>query len=265
MNIMDTIFKNCRRLYLLDFPTNGFNPDLVEASVKKILSLYNLPKLLVTVSLDGPPELHDTIRGVTGAWERAVETFRRLRLLRSRRFDVFLGMTLQPANADKFPETFEAVRQRIGDLAYRDFHINLLQRSAHYYANIGIAGIADKEKLWNQLRDIDKPRKSLNPVALLEKRYQHLARIYLEKNETPIPCQAMGASFFMSADGTVYPCSIYNSPVGNVADFGYDIYKLWESAERVKCREQICQKQCPQCWTPCEAYQSILANLFNLL
>lgn len=266
MDIMESVFKHCRELYLLDFPTNGFLTDIIEGSVKKIISLYNPPKLLVTVSLDGPPELHDRIRGAGGVWVRAVETFRRLRLLRSRRFGVFLGLTLQPDNADKFPQTYAAVNDRIGGLKHSDFHINIIQQSAHYYNNDGIQP-EDRRKLWESLTCVRRLRKSAmgGPVAFLERRYQRLAGTYLEENKAPLPCQALGSSFFMSPEGTVYPCSIYNRPAGNVADYGYDIYKLWGAACRAGLREEIRQGNCPQCWTPCEAYQSILANLWKLM
>ncbi|MFH1245880.1 MAG: radical SAM protein [Candidatus Omnitrophota bacterium] len=265
MDIIDTIFKHCRRLYLLDFPTNGFQPDLVERNVQKIISLYHPPKLLVTVSLDGTPEEHDRIRGMGGAWEKAVETFRRLRGLRSRGFDVFLGMTLQAANEDKFQETFASVDKRIGGLSYNDFHINIVQQSAHYYNNDS-AGQPDRQRLWDSLNFINRQRKSsmTNPVAFLEQRYQLLARAYLDTGKIPVGCQALGASFFMAPDGTVYPCSIYNKPIGNIADSGYDINKLWNTSARAGLRKEIRQGNCPQCWTPCEAYQSILANILRL-
>jgi len=263
LNIVRIIFKNCKHLYLLDFPTNGFEPKLIVESMKEILSTYRLPKLLITVSLDGQPELHDQIRNVTGSWKRAVETFKQLRKLRNSRFNVFFGMTLQPSNMNGFDETFLSVNREIGRVRYNDFHINLIQKSRHYYGNIDAQGFEDKQKLWMQLDYIIKLRRNyfFSPIGFLERRYQHLIKIYLEKNKTPIPCQALSVSFFMDPVGNVYPCSIYDKVIGNIKDFDYDIYKLWDTAYRYKLREEIREGNCPHCWTPCEAYQAILAKL----
>lgn len=263
LDILAVMFRECRHLYLLDFPTNGFQSKTIEDIVKKILALYEPAKLLVTVSMDGPVQLHDSIRNVPGSWDKAVDTFKRLRLLRSGNFDVFFGMTLQPSNMDSFDETFRSIDQKIGCLRYEDFHINLVQSSRHYYGNTDTSGSVIKKELLSRMDKISSLRKIpfLNPVGFLEKRYQHLAKIYLDKNTAPVPCQALSASFFMDPAGNVYPCSIYDRPIGSIADFDYNIYKLWEASSRGKLREEIRRGECPRCWTPCEAYQSILANL----
>ena len=46
------------------------------AGVERMLTT-RLPKLLVTVSLDGPRAVHEEIRGREGAWDNAVATFAR--------------------------------------------------------------------------------------------------------------------------------------------------------------------------------------------
>lgn len=263
LDIIKIIFEKCNRLYLLDFPTNGFQTKAIEEAVKKILAFYAFPKLLVTVSLDGPRQLHNEIRNTAGSWDKAVETFERLRSLRNKRFNVFFGMTLQPSNMNSFDETFKSVNKQIGGLDYRDFHINLIHNSGHYYGNIRATNSLFGQELWNQMNRIMRLRNLslFSPVGFLERQYQHLAKIYLGKNISPVPCQAFSASFFMDPGGNVYPCSIYDRKIGNIADFDYNIYKLWDISLRHKLREEIRQGKCPQCWTPCEAYQSILANI----
>ncbi|MFH1678356.1 MAG: radical SAM protein [Candidatus Omnitrophota bacterium] len=261
--IIKIIFDNCKQLYLLDFPTNGFQTDIIVDIVKDILTIYKPPKLLVTISLDGPPELHDKIRNMAGSWIKAVETFKQLRKLRSSRFDVYFGMTLQPLNVNKIYQTVQSVNNHIGKIGYDDFHINLIQYSPHYYANIDAVKFRDKQELRAGLIGISRLRKVFlfSPVGFLERRYQRLAGVYIDRNKTPIPCQALSVSFFMDPAGNVYPCSIYDRMIGNIKDFDYDIFKLWNTASRRNLRKEICNGNCPHCWTPCEAYQSILANI----
>jgi MoaA/NifB/PqqE/SkfB family radical SAM enzyme len=261
--IIDIILKKCENLYLLDFPTNGYEVDRIVDVVMKIISGNVLPKLLVTVSLDGPPDLHDRIRNRPGAWDRAVATFVRLRKLRSNSLNVFFGMTLQHANMDSYNEMLRAVNCRIGGVRDKDIHINIVHSSPHYYGNMNAPSCQREKLLWDRLACITQSRTQplFDPVGFLEKRYQTLSGRYLATNRTPVPCQALCASFFMDPAGIIYPCSIYDKPVGKIADFGYDIKKLWATEERLKLRQEIKKGKCSHCWTPCEAYQSILARM----
>lgn len=262
--ILDIIFKHCKNLYLLDFPTNGFQTEQITCAVKKILDLRKPVKLLVTVSLDGPRDTHDRIRGISGSWDKALETFSRLRALRNNRFSVFLGMTLQNANMAEFRQTFESANNKLGKIKYDDFHINLIQYSRHYYANSENAGYEDRRILREHLGLIAKTRPAypVNPAGFLEKRYLRLADKYLREGQSPVPCQALSSSFFMDPSGNIYPCAIYDKIIGNVRDYDYNIYKLWDNASRNKTRKDIAGGDCPHCWTPCEAYQNILADMF---
>jgi hypothetical protein len=63
------------RPWALHFPTNGFLPD----RVAPLLEHGRRTRLVVTVSIDGPPALHDRMRGVEGSFERALETLQRAR------------------------------------------------------------------------------------------------------------------------------------------------------------------------------------------
>jgi len=125
IEIIKAIFKNCPNLYLLDFPTNGFFPVSIFKNVKEILKLKP-PKLLVTISIDGPRQLHDELRGVAGSWEKALETFKRLRTIRNKNFNVFFGLTLSQYNQNKLFQTFYTVKEKISQLDIRDFHVILL-------------------------------------------------------------------------------------------------------------------------------------------
>jgi len=263
--IIRTIAAHCKNLYLLDFPTNGFATATIAEKIQEIIAIKTIPKIFVTVSIDGPQETHDTIRGVPGSWEKAVATFEGLRKLRNSRFQVFFGFTLQPANMKLFDATFDTINKKIGGLHHNDFHINVVQHSSHYYCNDKVLKQEEDQALWQALHRIMQLRKTslLNPVAFLEQRYQRLAQRYLATHRSPLSCQALCSSCFMDPCGTVYPCSIYNQSIGNIRDFDYNLGKLWKAECRIRIRKEIKQGICPHCWTPCEAYQTILGNLFK--
>ncbi|MDA8098715.1 MAG: radical SAM protein [Nitrospiraceae bacterium] len=264
--IIAAMSRHCRDLYVLNFPTNGYQTDHIIENVREIVRSTRIPRILVTVSLDGPPDVHDRIRNKPGSWERAVETFRGLRQLRGRRFNVLFGMTLQDANAGLFPETVRSAAQQIGDVRDDDFHVNVQHTSSHYYANTTRGAIRDAKAVLQGLRLVMPDRRSviIDPVELMERRYRRLTERYLLTGRTPVKCQAFGASLFLDPAGTVYPCTIFDRPIGNLRDAGYALEQLWNDGRRQALRWEILQGCCPHCWTPCEAYPSMLANLLSL-
>ncbi|MDA8413681.1 MAG: radical SAM protein [Desulfobacteraceae bacterium] len=264
--IFRSIDRHCRGLYLLNFPTNGFQTDLIVATVREILDRMRMPRLMVTVSLDGPQELHDRIRNLPGSWSRALDTFRQLRELRSRRFSVYLGYTIQADNLHAFDETLAAARSELGGLSVDDFHVNLAHVSGHYYANQGFSGVPEPLEAGRMLTRIGaaRRRRLLDPVAFLERSYQRLAWTYQQDGSVPLVCQAAAASCFIDPQGNVFPCSGFAAPLGSLRENDYDLYRIWRGAERHRVRRAVRDRACPGCWTPCEAYQTILANLVSL-
>jgi MoaA/NifB/PqqE/SkfB family radical SAM enzyme len=263
VDIIRTITRHCRDLYLLNFPTNGYQTAEVVAAVDEILHRMDVPRLMVTVSVDGPRDMHDRIRNLPGAFDRALATFRALRERRSRRFSVFLGYTLQEANLAALPATVDACRQELGAFTIDDLHVNLAHVSGHYYANTRFAGLPDAAGAGRLLAGVAAVRKRgiLDPVAFLEDRYQRLAQTYLATGAVPLTCQAAAASCFIDPCGTIYPCSGFAAPIGTVRECGGEFYRLWSGADRQRTRQAVCSGACPGCWTPCEAYQTILAHL----
>ncbi|TAN38703.1 MAG: radical SAM protein [Nitrospirae bacterium] len=259
------IIRRSRNLHLLNFPTNGFQTKEIVTAVDTILEQTDLPRLIVSVSMDGPPEVHDGIRGIPGCWDHAVQTFRQLKDRSSGRFSVYFGHTMQSANVGKFNATLDACRKSLATITVDDFHINLAHSSTHYYNNEDTGALPDPELAVaeiGRIRKLQSP-KLFDPVAFIEQRYQRHIRDYLSSGRGPFVCQAAGASCFIDPTGTVYPCSVFNSPLGALRDFDMDFQRLWHSATRTDTRELIRNSQCPGCWTPCEAYQTLLANLIK--
>ena len=76
-----------------------------------------------------------------------------------------------------------------------------------------------------------------------------------------MPCHALRASCFIDPWGTVYPCITYSRPVGRLRETGMRLDPIWNGPDARQLQREIWDGQCPQCWTACEAYQSILGNV----
>ncbi len=140
-DVVTAILDRDRALYLLNFPTTGWFGDRTVLLVERILR-RGIGRLMTTISIDGPRELHDAMRGLPGSWERGLETFRRLRAINRPNYQAVVGMTLFDKNASCVSATIEAIREVIPDFERRDLHLNIGHESSHYFANAGfVAGI----------------------------------------------------------------------------------------------------------------------------
>lgn len=260
--VCEAVIEGCPDLMLLHFPTNGFLTDKVVAAAETVTRHRRAPeKFIVTISMDGDEETNDRIRGIPGGWRKQIETFKALRAMPG--VEVVLGMTLSRSNVDHFPQAFAAAKREIPDLRYDEFHVNIIHESPHYLGNTDLdlsqgvdkTLLADAVERYATLRGVP-----MGPVGYLERTYQANVRKYLETGQTPMRCHALSASCFIDSWGNVFPCTIYDRKIGSLRDVDYDLSKLWNTPEADAIEREIWNYDCPQCWTPCEAYQSIMGN-----
>jgi MoaA/NifB/PqqE/SkfB family radical SAM enzyme len=260
-DLVAAIQGNCKSLFLLNFPTTGWFGDKTVSLVERTLA-RGVGRLMVTISLDGPRAVHEQMRGLPGSWDRGIETFRRLRGIRRSNFQTVLGMTLLPQNVSRVDETIAAVREVIPDFDRSELHLNIGHESGHYFDNVGLSLSTDHAAV---IRAIEDHRRrvghSLHPVHFLEDRYQGLVATYYETGRSPLPCTALSSSCFVDAYWNLYACSIWDAKIGNLRESGFDLGGLWESETRRRYREDVVNENCPHCWTPCEAYPTVLGNL----
>ncbi len=258
--ILDAIVTGWRRLAILHFPTNGFLTDRIAKSVARIAGRGPDHKI-VTVSLDGDEKTNDEVRGIKGGFRRQIETFKALRGIRG--IKPVFGVTVSSYNVGKFPQTFDACAREIPDLTIDDVHLNVAQVSGHYYGNDTVKGLtAEKRAVRAELHDYRVRRgRPRSLQQLLEQTYLGYLETFLETGQTPMPCHALRSSCFIDPWGVVYPCITYSRPMGRLRDTGMRLDPIWNAFETAQVQREIWEGQCPQCWTACEAYQTILGNI----
>ena len=74
-----------------------------------------------------------------------------------------------------------------------------------------------------------------------------------------MPCRSLTSSVFVAPTGEVHPCTVYARPLGNAWET--PLPALLSSPEAEEARRAVREDKCPGCWSPCEAYQTILSNL----
>ena len=259
-DILELALTDCKELVLVHYPTNGYLTDQIVKGTERALR-KRPPKFIITVSMDGDEVLNDEIRGREGGWRRQMETYKQLHAMKG--VDVVLGMTLSSLNAGQYTRAFEAAKDECPWLTPKDYHLNIAHNSAHFYGNEMMQDLQpDRDVLLDDLRRYRSARGLPRGVIdVMERRYLRDAERYLQTDTTPMRCHAFRSSCFVDASGNVYPCSMYDAKIANLRDHGFDLATIWNLPEAQRLQQEIWNGKCPQCWTPCEAYQSMLGNL----
>lgn len=254
VEVIKAFVDHCPDLAIVHFPTNGLKPERI-AEVARKVAAFRIPRLYITVSIDGPPAENDRLRGIPGDFNSAIRTYRLLETIPGVR--AFVGMTLYPTNHKLVHQTLSAIQKEIPGFRYGRFHVNLAHLSEHYYEN-GIIKKTVAKDMIASLRDYRKKRGfPLTPVDWIEDRFHRLSEDYILTGKTPVDCAAMIASCFLTETGDLYPCSIWARNLGNVRNTEYRFSDLLLSDRAKELKTQIASKACANCWTPCEGFQSI--------
>jgi len=260
--VIDVISRS-QDLRMLFLTTNGHLPERTKHYVSKILdgmrNRGRCPLLRVLVSLDGPKEIHNRIRGVPTAYDNALRTIRLLADLQ-REYDNFrLGTitTYGPFNYEQFGEVL--------------FEISKL--SSEYDLESGIC-VAWRGNLYNNdirfehLRELVSWKEEIKHVlgkhssTLVDGRklFFDLSESFLKRWRQVVPCGAARIRYYMDACGRLFPCVVWDNAVADLRKNGYNLRAAIDSSRRHLVRKQVRDGQCPICFLTCEMIPSMMAN-----
>jgi MoaA/NifB/PqqE/SkfB family radical SAM enzyme len=245
-------------------PTNGMEPERIERATEATIRALGGQGFGVSVSVDGLERTHDSIRGVDGSFERAVETLRRLSALR-RVFPglrLAVGMTLTPENHGELPEVFGLARRHGARFSFRP-----VNHSEIYYRNraedLWIGGVP--EALLQSVRGVGRAtveRYGFRGSATALRYIQGALDYIRDPSYRRLPCSAGSDSFFLDPYGNVYPCIFMDERMGNAREAPLEA--IWRSPEASEARRKVKRGECPGCWVECEAFRDIHKDIKGL-
>ena len=259
--IVYSAIKNIPHLKLIGINSNGLARDRIIPIVKKIMEIKH-PDIIITISIDGPESTHDRIRGLKGAYRQSMGTYKELKELTKddEKFSIAIETTLSKENLDSLPPFLKELIKKTDKLPPP------LPHNAALYHNENNAQLfpKDQKKTKDILSLAIKTKRITSPQDVIERIFIKKVLGYIQNQKKQVmPCVAFRASFSLDQFGNVMPCLMWGYKVRNVRDFSYSILSILNSEDAKRVRAMIKNKKCPNCWTPCEAYQSIISELLS--
>ncbi|MCL5430028.1 MAG: radical SAM protein [Candidatus Marsarchaeota archaeon] len=271
VEIVKAFHENNKGMYLLTIPTNSLcNQDMIIGKIEQILQL-GIPKVVMTISLDGYREMHDTLRGIPGNFDRAIGMYKRLMELKKSHPNLFFffGYTISKYNQGQFEKCFDGVKKEIPAITYNDFHVNVGQIS-EYYNNTKEDFVADRGIIAQELIELMEKREkqfsfTLGVEAKIESSFLKNLIRYINTGKMPMKSRSLDASLFMDSYGNIYPSVMWQRRMGNIRDTGFKLDQIWNSDGANDVRKLIKEGKEPDNWTACEAYQTIVGDMKSML
>lgn len=257
VDIVRVAARHCHHLGFVSINTNGLLTDRITQIAESLLADAGPIQFMFVVSIDGPRELHDRIRGVTGAFDRAIASVAALDRLarRHRRLSVHTETVISKFNLSAL-DAFSRETPRDGVA-----HVYTFAMEGTRYSNTG-GDVQMSADDFRQVRDLMSAlggRGRLRGIKrlIMEEYYRLAERFFADPARQVLPCASSLASIYIGAEGEVRPCSMME-PVGSLREMRFDIRELIASEPFQAARKCIMRGTCPNCWTPCEAIPTLM-------
>lgn len=244
-------------------PTNGSFPERIELFCQKAAK-ENLP-ISFFVSYDFIEEKHSQYRGLNNLHLKIKETDKIIKSFNDK-FNLTYQITIAPNTYETALETYQYMRdiiqaQNINCIMIRgekasQLDENTRKKIAEVYRQIQIQKSNDFDnKLIKGFNDNSLTSTLIN--AKNRMLWKYTLKTFVE-NQYISPCTAGSLFGIIYHDGSVAPCELLDTKLGNLKDFNYDFLECWHSLNANKIRREIKTSKC-FCTDEC----SWLTNIFS--
>ena len=215
--------------------TNGLLPDLIREKIRDILKFY--PNFKIAVSLDGIGDVHDEVRGIKGAYAKALATIGYAQELGIT--GITCGMTLTPANFNKIREVAKQVEALGCEFSC------FLAENCEYFGNPD-----EKKQFAPEQRKVIAEQLRDFPYHYF---MDNLRRQISGESKRRLPCYSGYTSYVIDPYGDVHPCILRNEAFGNIKDKAFGDMAIDRQAWELRKKLKGCK-----CWCECEVSSSAI-------
>ncbi|MDP8261827.1 MAG: radical SAM protein [Candidatus Ancaeobacter aquaticus] len=280
VDIIRLFFEN-NGIKNLAIPTNGSLTDISCSKIKEIASISSGLSVSVNFSIDGTMDIHDSIRGVSGAFKQTVLTLESVLALKKEyhNISVVVNTVIMSDNLENISSlmsfiddkgydldhVFEIVRgkpqspdmlhmdQRLLKEVYADVLLYQEKRLKEKYCRHDFKWIID-----SFIARIC--------LANLSVFYRKQLDIYFKQKSWGFPCQAGNSISVLYSNGDMPLCELRDSGIMNIRDNDYDMKKILQSENFVDLRKKIRHEKCSCthiCFLMESAYKSVSFLFFQ--
>ena len=247
--LIGIIVAACPRLREIGIPTNGSMPRRIVQNVRGIADALPAPAAVsVVVSIDGRPEVHDSLRGVDGLYTKAVHTLKALLQESKERKNLTVGinMTVSPVNAGEIPFLEELAKQlgtglTLTPAVSSDLFINSKESPA-----LSDADDSSWSEVAERLSDYAErcgTQSLADACRILKGGFRESACVFWNK----------GA--FLDTNGDLYVCPVSKQGLfGNLRE-NYTEFP-WRTPRHAAARDLLINNECRTCTSNCMASES---------
>lgn len=251
-DVVSVLRKTCPKARIL-ITTHGFMTEKIQSQVGDILKRD--PGIAFRVSLDGLGALHDEIRGIPHAFDKAYETLKVLR--QSGVKDLGITFTLMKKNENSLREVY-LFSKREGF----SFSLNAVHDSPVYFGEGKEPLNTTPEHVRPDFKFIcDDYLKQFHPKAVGKAWFFGELYRYLKTHRRPFACGAGENFFYMDSAAHIYMCHFKSWKIGNLQTENFDT--VWSS--QAKQGYLPGARECQDCWMICTAKDAIKNNKMKVL
>jgi MoaA/NifB/PqqE/SkfB family radical SAM enzyme len=237
---------------------------IIPDKVERICNSCPDSQIIINLSLDGVGAKHDSIRGVSGNFEKFEEKYRALRELKCTNLILGVHSVISRFNVNDSSELFDYVfglqpDSFITEIAEQRVELDTIE------LNI-TPSLEEYSWAIDQLLERLDERKFRGISKITEAfrmQYYKLVKRILAEETQVIPCYAGWASAQIYANGEVWPCCVRADNIGNLRDVDYDFRRIWFSPEADRVRTSIHAKEC-HCPLANASYTNMLMHIPTL-
>ena len=226
VEIIDNIIINCN-VPRISIKSNGFYLDRIKKFVPILIDRHPNTEFTLSISLDGPEEIHDKVRVFKGAYKKVLETISVMHHYRKKpNFFLRLASVITQDNKHILEKLFEETsRWPI------DFHELILLRDVPSKEQLALKEDYERLSKIQHKRTSESWQKSFNG-KLFEKIFLETIK-RIDSDKVYSPCKAGGRFVEIFPDGVVRGCEVEKlwdiSEIGSVNNTNLDIVDVVNS------------------------------------
>ena len=221
------------------------NGTLVDETTAKQLVSSGIA--VVNISIEGPQEVHDTLRG-QGTFKKALNA---IEILLDHKIETTIATVVCRQNYNFLPDVMDLARRyAVSTVKFQPFNnLFLADKNKENDFLVAPSAFNEVQRSMEHVIELAKGYKiDTNPYDYLLGLPSYLCG--LDTNRSQHACRALWTSCPISADGDVYLCWVLaDKPLGNVKKGA--LSEIWNSSQHHRLRQRMLQLGCRGCLMSC--------------